>query len=196
MGYAVRVGKRADAAGIAEVHIASWRAGYAHVLPESLLYGDDFEPGRRRIWEEWRFHPGQRVAVCVEHGDDGDGDGGDGDGGDGDGDGAGDERIVGFAAFGPERERARGFTGRGELYAFYFHPDAWGSGGAGDLIRHVDDRLRAEGFAETVLWVLEDNPRARAFYEKHGWRPTGIGGEFDAYCEVQVPEIEYRKELS
>ena len=182
MGYSVRAGERCDAAGIAEVHIASWRAGYAHVLPGSLLYGDDFEPRRRRIWEEWRFNPGQRVAVYVETDDAADG--------------TGDERIVGFAAFGPERERARGYTGRGELYAFYFHPDAWGRGGASELIGHVDERLRAEGFAEAVLWVLDDNPRARAFYEKHGWTPTGIGGEFDAYCEVQIPEVEYRKELA
>jgi GNAT superfamily N-acetyltransferase len=173
------MGERSDAAGIADVHIASWRAGYAHVLPASLLYGDEFEPGRRRIWEEWRFDPGQRVAVCVETDS-----------------GANVERIVGFAAYGPERERARGFTGRGELYAFYFHPDAWGGGGAGDLIDHVDERLRAEGFAEAVLWVLDDNPRARAFYEKHGWAPTGIGADFDAYCDVKVPEVEYRKELT
>jgi GNAT superfamily N-acetyltransferase len=155
------------------------------VLPATLLYGDDFEPRRRRIWEEWRFHPGQRVAVCVETDDD-----------DQDDDDIADGRIVGFAAFGPERERARGFTGRGELYAFYFHPDVWGGRRAGDLIEYVDDRLRAEGFAEAVLWVLEDNPRARAFYEKHGWATTGIAGEFDAYCEIQVPEVEYRKELT
>lgn len=179
MVYSIRVGERSDAAGIADVHIASWRAGYAHVLPGSLLYADDFEPRRRRIWEEWRFNPGQRVAVCVERDDD-----------------ARDERIVGFAAFGPERERARGFTGRGELYAFYFHPDTWGHGVAGELIAHVDERLRAEGFAEAVLWVLDDNPRARAFYEKDGWQPTGIAGDFDAYCDVKVPEVEYRKELT
>jgi ribosomal protein S18 acetylase RimI-like enzyme len=182
MASSIRVGERSDATGIANVHIASWRAGYAHVLPESLLYGDDFDPRRRRIWEEWRFDPGQRVAVCVQTADAADA--------------ADGERIVGFAAFGPERERARGFTGRGELYAFYFHPDVWGSGAASELIGHVDERLGAEGFAEAVLWVLDDNPRARAFYEKHGWAPTGIGGDFDAYCEIKVPEVEYRKELS
>jgi hypothetical protein len=34
-----------------------------------------------------------------------------------------------------------------------------------------------------VLWVLEDNPRARRFYERHGWTPTGIAADFDAYCD-------------
>jgi GNAT superfamily N-acetyltransferase len=168
----IRAATRDDADGIAAVHVASWRAGYAHVFPRSVLYADDFESSRRQIWREWRFHPGQRVSVSVAPGD----------------------RIVGFAAYGPERERARGFTGRGELYAFYFHPDSWGDGSASVLIDHVDDRLRSEGFAEAVLWVLDDNPRARAFYENHGWTATGIAADFDAHCDVRVPEVEYRKE--
>ena len=170
----IRVGTRDDAEAIAEVHIASWRVGYAHVLPESVLYADDFEPRRRAIWSEWRFAPTQRVAVSVDD----------------------THRVVGFAAYGPERERARGTTGRGELYAFYFHPDVWGNGAAAGLIDHVGERLRAEGFDEAVLWVLDDNPRARAFYERHGWHPTGIAADFDVHCELSVPEVEYHSPLT
>jgi len=174
MGSEVRVGTREDAAGIADVHIASWRAGYAHVIPESILFADDFESNRRAIWDEWRFHPGQRIAVSAN--DDG--------------------RTIGFAAFGPERERGRGHTGRGELYAFYFHPDSWGDGSATDLINHVEERLQAEGFADAVLWVLDDNPRARTFYERQGWTPSGIVADYDLYCELTLPEVEYRKNLT
>ena len=36
-----------------------------------------------------------------------------------------------------------------------------------------EEFLRDEGFASAVLWVLRDNPRARAFYEKAGWHATG-----------------------
>ena len=60
---------------------------------------------------------------------------------------------------------------------------------------YTETRLRAEGFDSAVLWVLEDNPRARAFYEKFGWTPSGITAAFDDYCEVSAPEVEYRKEL-
>ncbi|WP_268873357.1 GNAT family N-acetyltransferase [Streptomyces mutabilis] len=28
-------------------------------------------------------------------------------------------------------------------------------------------------YAQAVLWVLEDNERARRFYEAAGWRPDG-----------------------
>ena len=177
MELEIRAGTREDADGIADVHVASWRAGYAGVLPESVLYADDFDASRRSFWSAWRFGPGHRIAVAVHHGLD-----------------IG-RRVVGFASYGPERERARGFTGRGELWAFYLHPDVWGSGVADELLAHTELRLRAEGFDTAVLWVLDANPRARRFYERHGWEASGLSADFDAYCEVRVPEVEYRKVL-
>ena len=190
MAFEIRSATRDDAESIAAVHVASWRAGYAGVVPDSILFADDFETARHRMWAEWRFNPGQRVSVCAQPGGD-------------------DERVVGFAAYGPERERLGGFTGRGELYALYFVPEAWGTGAASALIGHTDDRLLAEGFGEAVLWVLKNNPRARVFYERHGWHATGRGDEFvvtprlqldavdvDAPPGLKLPEIEYHKELS
>jgi GNAT superfamily N-acetyltransferase len=176
MQVTIRAGERSDADGITDAHVASWRAGYAHVFPDSVLYADDFDSSRRTFWNGWRFGPGHRLAVAVT------------------GEPA-SERVVGFASYGPERERARGHTGRGELWAFYLHPDVWGSGVADALIGHVHDRLRAEGFVEAILWVLDDNPRARRFYERHGWSATGISASMDMYCDVPVPEIEYRIEF-
>jgi ribosomal protein S18 acetylase RimI-like enzyme len=177
----LRPATRDDADDITDVQVASWRAGYAHVFPESILYADDFDSSRREFWTAWRFAPGHRIAVATVGLDVSDGGPG--------------ERVVGFASYGPERERARGFTGRGELWAFYLHPDVWGSGVADRLIDHAEHRLAAEGFDTAVLWVLDDNPRARRFYERHGWAASGISAAFDQYCAVSVPEIEYRKQL-
>jgi len=176
MAFDIRPASRSDADGITDVQVASWRAGYAHVFPRSVLYADDFDSSRRSFWNLWRFAPGHRVAVAVTPDNDG-------------------ERVVGFASYGPERERARGFTGRGEVWAFYLHPDVWGTGLAAELMDHTETRLRAEGFESAVLWVLDDNPRARAFYEKFGWAASGMTADFDDYCEVKVPEVEYRKDL-
>ena len=177
MKFEIRAATRDDADGITDVQVAAWRTGYAHVLPESLLYSDDFDSARRTYWNTWRLAPGNRIAVATQA---------DGDG----------ERVIGFSSYGPERERARGFTGRGEVWAFYLDPEVWGSGVAGELMAHTETRLRAEGFDTAVLWVLDDNPRGRAFYEKQGWAATGIAADFDAHCDVTVPEVEYRKELS
>lgn len=173
----IRAATRDDAGGITDVQVASWRAGYAHVFPDTILYADDFDATRRAFWTAWRFAPGHRIAVATVPAD-------------------GGERVVGFASYGPERERARGHTGRGEVWAFYLHPDVWGTGVAVALMEHVETRLLAEGFDTAVLWVLDDNPRARRFYERHGWAASGISANFDDYCAVQVPEVEYRKTLT
>jgi GNAT superfamily N-acetyltransferase len=179
MTFTIRAAERADADGITDVQVASWRTGYAHVFPKSVLYADEFDSTRRQFWKAWRFAPGHRLAVAVRPDEGGSG-----------------EQVVGFSSYGPERQRARGFTGRGEVWAFYLLPEVWGSGLATELMNHTETRLRAEGFEIAVLWVLKDNPRGRGFYAKQGWQLTGIGAEFDEYCEVSVPEVEYRKELT
>jgi hypothetical protein len=84
MSIEIRAATRDDADGITDVQVASWRAGYAHVFPASVLYADDFDASRRSFWRTWRFAPGHRVAVAVESGDT-------------------DDRIVGFSSYGPER---------------------------------------------------------------------------------------------
>jgi ribosomal protein S18 acetylase RimI-like enzyme len=65
---------------------------------------------------------------------------------------------------------------RGEVYSLYAHPDAWSTGAGAALLSAARERLRACGRAEAVLWVLEANARARAFYERQGLRPTGERG--------------------
>jgi GNAT superfamily N-acetyltransferase len=57
------------------------------------------------------------------------------------------------------------------LHGFYVRPDHWGSGVALELYEAALAQL--DGCAEIRLWVLEENHRARRFYEKHGWRENG-----------------------
>ena len=55
--------------------------------------------------------------------------------------------------------------------------------------------LTDAGFTEALLWVLEDNARARRFYEATGWEVDGrvktveIGGR-------ELVEVRYRKTLT
>jgi GNAT superfamily N-acetyltransferase len=56
------------------------------------------------------------------------------------------------------------------LHGFYVVPERWGSGVADTL---HEAALAALDCAEVQLWVLEDNARARRFYERHGWRANG-----------------------
>src|SRR6478735_2438263 len=70
-------------------------------------------------------------------------------------------RLVGFAA-----------TAGRELLHFGTAIDTWGDGTAAELLEVVVERLRATGEAP-ALRVFADNGRARRFYAKFGWRPTG-----------------------
>jgi RimJ/RimL family protein N-acetyltransferase len=57
------------------------------------------------------------------------------------------------------------------LHGLYVIPEAWGSGVAGALVDAALDAV--PDCAEVKLWVLEENHRARRFYERLGWRRNG-----------------------
>lgn len=60
-----------------------------------------------------------------------------------------------------------------ELNALHVRADWHGRGLADRLHRAVLDSVTAQNGFRLRLWVVENNLRARRFYEKHGWRPTG-----------------------
>jgi ribosomal protein S18 acetylase RimI-like enzyme len=99
--------------------------------------------------------------------------------------------IVGFVAVGLSRDAG----GDGELYAIYVHPWHWGTGIGRALIAAGEARLRELGHGSASLWVLEDNPRARRFYEAAGWSTDGTTRPIDVFG-ILVPEIRYEKKLS
>ena len=59
------------------------------------------------------------------------------------------------------------------LEGLYVVPDRWGTGLADALHGQALELVRALGSARCHLWVLEDNARARRFYERRGWRENG-----------------------
>ena len=100
-----------------------------------------------------------------------------------------DTALTGIVNFGPARE---GEGNIGELRAIYVLPEVWGSGVAARLFSAAAERLKARGYEHFYLWVLEDNLRARRFYEKMGMRRTderkevNIGGKFAAEVKYVI----------
>jgi len=162
-------------------HVDAWRGAYRGVIADSYLDSDELEQQRDTMWRSWRWAdtPGQQVFVPVI-----------------------DDRVVGFGFIGPERGNDTGSsTRRGEVYAFYLHPTAWGSGAAPATMARCTEYLRDNGFNSAVLWVLRDNPRARRFYEKVGWSFTGEESSFDGpqsanALPTPVAEVQYGIVLS
>jgi ribosomal protein S18 acetylase RimI-like enzyme len=169
-----------DADAIATVHIDGWRVGYRGIVPDSYLDAEEFATSRRDRWRAWTWSSlaDSRLFVVTIH-----------------------DRLVGFGHAGPERldpsEDLTTVPARGEVYGFYLHPTAWGSGGAGALMSRCEEYLRDEGYGSAVLWVLRDNPRARAFYEKAGWTFSGEESDFAPWDspDSALPEVQYEVRL-
>jgi GNAT superfamily N-acetyltransferase len=160
----VRKATPEDAAGIAGVQERGWQAAYRHVFPAEELDRGGFIHADR--WRERIVQPppGWSTFVADREG-----------------------TVVGFTSVGPSRDE----SGIGELYAIYVDPKQWSTGTGRALIEQAEEQLRT-GYAEITLWVLEDNPRAREFYERAGWSVDG-GRKAEARWGVRAPEVRYRK---
>jgi GNAT superfamily N-acetyltransferase len=59
------------------------------------------------------------------------------------------------------------------------------------LIEAASAGLRKAGAREALLWVGEENPRARRFYEREGWTHDGTSRA----SELGPTELRYRLTL-
>jgi ribosomal protein S18 acetylase RimI-like enzyme len=100
-----------------------------------------------------------------------------------------DQDIIGAAILGKtEKEHEI------NLISFYLHPDKIGQGFGHVFYNGIEAELKAKGFSECVLDVLEYNKRAIRFYESHGFAITNSEvlttlGNHEYVCKV------YRKHI-
>lgn len=60
-------------------------------------------------------------------------------------------------------------TQTAELICIHSMQAHWGQGFGSQMIKEILQNMKGEGYAEVMLWVFEENSRARRFYEKHGF---------------------------
>jgi ribosomal protein S18 acetylase RimI-like enzyme len=157
----VRRGRREDARRLAEIHVETWRATYPGVMPQELLDNLSVE-GREAQWLEWLPNPDYDTFVVESEGE-----------------------VVGFVSVGPCRDT----DGIGELFAIYVVPSAHGTG-AGPALMDAALEALGERWDAAMLWVATQNPRARRFYERHGW--VAAGERVDtSFPGAAVPETRY-----
>jgi GNAT superfamily N-acetyltransferase len=73
-----------------------------------------------------------------------------------------DGRLVAHAAYDCEH-----------LRQLSVRPNLWGTGLAAIVVDAALGDMGQRGADRASLWVLTDNGRARRFYERTGWEPTG-----------------------
>jgi GNAT superfamily N-acetyltransferase len=158
-----------DARTIAEITVKGWQAAYRGIMPGDFLDGLSVA-AREKAWRSMlqSDRDDMTPAWIAER----------------------DGRAVGFVSSGPPRDDDV-LLPAAEVFALYVVPEAWRGGVGRALIAAAVDHWQRRGAATLTLWVLEDNARARAFYEASGWRPDGasqpieIGG-------FSVIEVRYR----
>ena len=160
----VRYGSAEDAEAISRVRRDAWRTAYVGIITDEIIERATGVPDTGRERALFVSRPWRRTLVA-EH--------------------TPVTEIIGYASFGPERDvdgaplpERTGRDGRrrprcAELYALYVTPARWSTGAGRDLMLRVLEETRAGGYPRIILWVLQENARARQFYERSGFRPDG-----------------------
>lgn len=161
----VRRATVADADAVGRVHAASWRGTY-QVLGDAFINGID-DQERVALWTRILTEEADPVVLVAPA-----------------------DEPSGFIYVGESRDDDAP-PHVGEVLTFYARPEAWGTGVGRALMEAGTSELRAMGFTEAMLWVLDDNPRARRFYELAGWHDDG-GRKHQSWRGAELDEVRYR----
>ena len=141
----IRQATGADAFGIAQVHVDTWRSTYRGIVPQEYLDSLDLD-ARAEQWEEWLLREGVHVFVAEDAG-----------------------AVCGFISGGILHDGAHvaALHYDSEIYTLYVLAAAQGRGAGRELMRALAHRLVRDGLLRPVVWALEENPWC-GFYERLG----------------------------
>ena len=98
------------------------------------------------------------------------------------------EQYIGTASF--CKSRFAEYAEYGEIVSIYLLPKYIGKGYGSKLLSTAIGELR-KSYNDIFLWVLDDNKRAKKFYEKNSWICSGIYLE-DNIGGKDLREVQYR----
>jgi ribosomal protein S18 acetylase RimI-like enzyme len=163
----LRTGEDFDLAAVGAVHYRSRVAAYAHIIEPEMLTARPAEALSEWWTERWRWEKQTHRLTVAEQ----------------------DGEVVGFTYVGPSET-----PGAVELYAIHVAPELVGTGLGRELMAGALEQLTEIGGERAVLWVLEENDRARRFYDRGGWAPDGET-RVEAINGEPVPQLRYSKRL-
>lgn len=134
-----------DARGIARVHVDTWRATYAGMLPDRVLVRMRHDR-RQQYWQRALASTSADAFTLVA-----------------------ETAAAGIVGFGGAGLRRGPPAYDGEVYTLYVDPDYQGQGIGRQLLADLFQGLAARGAKSALIWVLAANP-SRYFYEAMGGR--------------------------
>lgn len=158
----VRPAEVQDVAQMARVHVRCWQETYRGLMPDTVLDDPGFPGARERMWTAYltnERYRENRVAVAER-----------------------DTDLVGIAMSGPPEDAAAAWTR--QLYVLYVYAAEYGTGAGRALLEAVIDSGES-----ATLWVADPNPRAQAFYRKHGFAADGTAQVQDGVREIRMVRV-------
>lgn len=167
--YSVRPAIARDAKAIAEIHVATWQAAYAGVMPDDHLKTMTIEK-RLAYWREAIEFSDPQLLVATES-----------------------DKVIGFVGF--DRSRDPGTKSSvGEIWALYVTPAHWRQGAGLALWDGARDGLKEEGCTQVTLWVLLQNEPALRFFEQAaGFKREMPSLKTVAFGTVKLEEIRLKR---
>ena len=144
---AVRAARVDDVAHMARVNVRCWQETYRGLMSDAVLDDPGFLAARERFWTAALTDERwreNRVAVAERDGE-----------------------VIGIAMSGPPL--GAGAAWARQLYVLYVQAADHGTGAGPALLEAVVDAEES-----VALWVADPNPRAQAFYRKHGFVADGM----------------------
>jgi GNAT superfamily N-acetyltransferase len=165
--FTIRHAGSADAAAIAQLHIASWQAAYRGMISDAFLDSQDLA-ARVLQWRSSVDDQNTFVLVAESAG-----------------------ALLGFCACGIARDSDARLN-VWEIYNLHAAPERRGEG-VGTRLFDAAVALGADnGAGELTLWVVEGNQPARKFYEHKGMAPDGAEQAHTVGPRATLREIRYR----
>ena len=148
-----------DFDAISRIYALSWKTAYKNIVPQQYL--DELSESR---WSDILRNSPNDAFVIMENG-----------------------IYIGTSSICPARDEK--MSGWGEIISIYLLPEYFGKGYGKPLFDNSVNALLNMGFDKIYVWVLEQNMRARRFYEKNGFtlfdkKMINVGG-------VDLPEVRY-----
>jgi GNAT superfamily N-acetyltransferase len=155
----IRPARVRDVRQMARVHVRCWQETYRGLMPDAVLDDPGFPAARERMWTEVLTsgrYRQNRVAVADRDGE-----------------------LAGIAMSGPPEDVTAAWTR--QLYVLYVYAAGHGTGAGEALLEAVIDPAEP-----AALWVADPNPRAQAFYRKHGFAADGTARSGDGVREIRM----------
>ena len=149
-----------DRNAVSRIYEESWKFAYHGIIPQDYL--ESIPSGR---WAAHLDQDGMHTLVMLDQ-----------------------DKMIGTSSY--CASRTSDFAGYGEIVSIYLRPEYMGKGYGKKLMDAVIAELVKLGYPAVFLWVLEENSRARMFYEKAGF----VLSEKYLYNEIggkNVKEVAY-----